>query len=439
MNALAKTVHLTPTKLRLAMIALLGIGIFFGTVGVTYAQGAVSADDVDSKLNDFILVAAAALVFFMQAGFAFLGAGLIRSKNTVNYMTKSFLDFCIASLGFWAFGYALMMGGGAASGIIGLEGFFLLDFEDTDLVAWFFQMVFAGTAATIIAGAVAERTKINAYFAYSFIVGALVYPIYGHWAWSDEGWLTQIGPGFADYAGSGVVHMIGGFLALAGAFVVGPRKGFREGEDLKGHNMPYVVIGTFILFFGWFGFNINSDSLGLNAVNTLLAGAAGAVSAIYIAMIRTGKADIEMGANGALAGLVGITAGCAYVDPWAAVVIGLLAGVIMIAGVHLIKLVLKVDDPVGAISVHGICGAWGLLAVGIFATGHNDVEGLIAGNAEQLVPQIIGLLVAAAWGLGAGFILFKALDMTMGLRASEEEEMQGLDIPEHGRSAYPEM
>ena len=439
MNALAKTVHLTPTKLRLAMIALLGIGIFFGTVGVTYAQGAVSADDVDSKLNDFILVVAAALVFFMQAGFAFLGAGLIRSKNTVNYMTKSFLDFCIASLGFWAFGYALMMGGGAASGIIGLEGFFLLDFEDTDLVAWFFQMVFAGTAATIIAGAVAERTKINAYFAYSFMVGALVYPIYGHWAWSDEGWLTTIGPGFADYAGSGVVHMIGGFLALAGAFVVGPRKGFREGEDLKGHNMPYVVIGTFILFFGWFGFNINSDSLGLNAVNTLLAGAAGAVSAIYIAMIRTGKADIEMGANGALAGLVGITAGCAYVDPWAAVVIGLLAGVIMIAGVHVVKLVLKVDDPVGAISVHGICGAWGLLAVGIFATGHNDVEGLIAGNAEQLVPQIVGLLVAAAWGLGAGFILFKALDMTMGLRASEEEEMQGLDIPEHGRSAYPEM
>ena len=439
MNALARSVHLTPTKLRLAMIALLGIGIFFGTVGVAYAQGAVSADDVDSKLNDFILVVAAALVFFMQAGFAFLGAGLIRSKNTVNYMTKSFLDFCIASLGFWAFGYALMMGGGAASGIIGLEGFFLLDFEDTDLVAWFFQMVFAGTAATIIAGAVAERTKINAYFAYSFIVGALVYPIYGHWAWSDEGWLTQIGPGFADYAGSGVVHMIGGFLALAGAFVVGPRKGFREGEDLKGHNMPYVVIGTFILFFGWFGFNINSDSLGLNAVNTLLAGAAGAVSAIYIAMIRTGKADIEMGANGALAGLVGITAGCAYVDPWAAVVIGLLAGVIMIAGVHVVKLVLKVDDPVGAISVHGICGAWGLLAVGIFATGHNDVEGLIAGNAEQLVPQIIGLLVAAAWGLGAGFILFKALDMTMGLRASEEEEMQGLDVPEHGRSAYPEM
>ena len=172
-----------------------------------------------------------------------MGAGLIRSKNTVNYMTKSFLDFCIASLGFWAFGFALMMGGGAASGIIGSEGFFLIDFKDSELVGWLFQMVFAGTAATIIAGAMAERTRINAYFAYSFIVGAVVYPIYGHWAWSSDGWLTQIGPGFADYAGSGVVHMIGGFLALAGAIVVGPRKGFSEGAELKGHNMPYVVIG----------------------------------------------------------------------------------------------------------------------------------------------------------------------------------------------------
>ena len=397
----ARLLSLTPFKLRLAMIALLGIGIFIGTIGVAYAQD-VTAAAVDSKVEDLVLTVAAALVFFMQAGFAFLGAGLIRSKNTVNYMTKSFLDFCIASLGFWAFGFALMMGGGAASGIIGLEGFFLADFSDSQLVGWFFQMVFAGTAATIIAGAMAERTKINAYFAYSFLVGAVVYPIYGHWAWSDDGWLTQIGPGLADYAGSAVVHMIGGFLALAGAIVVGPRKGFREGAELKGHNIPYVVIGTFILFFGWFGFNINSDSLGLNAVNTLLAGAAGATSAIYVVLLRTGKADIEMACNGALAGLVGITAGCAYVDPWGAVVIGLIAGVIMIFGVDFVKNVIKADDPVGAVTVHGICGAWGVLAVGIFAAGNNGVEGLVAGNAEQLVPQIVGLLVAAAWGLGAG-------------------------------------
>ena len=417
------------------MIALLGIGVFIGTIGVAYAQD-VTAESVNDTVGNAITVFAAALVFFMQAGFAFLGAGLIRSKNTVNYMTKSFLDFCIASLGFWAFGFALMMGGGAASGIIGLEGFFLVDFDDSGLVSWFFQMVFAGTAATIIAGAVAERTKINAYFAYSFIVGAVVYPIYGHWAWSGDGWLASLG--MADYAGSAVVHMIGGFLALAGAIVVGPRKGFREGEDLKGHNIPYVVIGTFILFFGWFGFNINSDTLGLNAVNTLLAGAAGATSAIYVVLLRTGKADIEMACNGALAGLVGITAGCAYVDPWGAVVIGLIAGVIMIFGVDFIKNVVKADDPVGAVTVHGICGAWGVLAVGIFAVGHNGVEGLIAGNAGQLGPQIVGLLVAAAWGLGAGFILFKAIDLSMGLRASEEEEMSGLDEPEHGASAYPE-
>ena len=426
----------TPFKLRLIMIALLGIGVFFGTIGVAYAQD-VTAESVNDTVGNAITVFAAALVFFMQAGFAFLGAGLIRSKNTVNYMTKSFLDFCIASLGFWAFGFALMMGGGAASGIIGLEGFFLVDFDDSGLVSWFFQMVFAGTAATIIAGAVAERTKINAYFAYSFIVGAVVYPIYGHWAWSGDGWLASMG--MADYAGSAVVHMIGGFLALAGAIVVGPRKGFREGEDLKGHNIPYVVIGTFILFFGWFGFNINSDTLGLNAVNTLLAGAAGATSAIYVVLLRTGKADVEMACNGALAGLVGITAGCAYVDPWGAVVIGLIAGVIMIFGIDFIKNVVKADDPVGAVTVHGICGAWGVLAVGIFAVGHNGVEGLIAGNAGQLGPQIVGLLVAAAWGLGAGFVLFKAIDLSMGLRASEEEEMSGLDEPEHGASAYPEL
>jgi Amt family ammonium transporter len=426
----------TPFKLRLILIALLGIGVFFGTIGVAYAQD-VTAESVNDTVGNAITVFAAALVFFMQAGFAFLGAGLIRSKNTVNYMTKSFLDFCIASLGFWAFGFALMMGGGAASGIIGLEGFFLVDFDDSGLVSWFFQMVFAGTAATIIAGAVAERTKINAYFAYSFIVGAVVYPIYGHWAWSGDGWLASMG--MADYAGSAVVHMIGGFLALAGAIVVGPRKGFREGEDLKGHNIPYVVIGTFILFFGWFGFNINSDTLGLNAVNTLLAGAAGATSAIYVVLLRTGKADVEMACNGALAGLVGITAGCAYVDPWGAVVIGLISGVIMIFGVDFIKNVVKADDPVGAVTVHGICGAWGVLAVGIFAVGHNGVEGLIAGNAGQLGPQIVGLLVAAAWGLGAGFVLFKVIDLSMGLRASEEEEMSGLDEPEHGASAYPEL
>ena len=434
MSLLGAMIKPTTLKMRLLMMALFAVGIVLSGGGIAYAQ---SAEEVMGTLDNAILVFAAALVFFMQAGFAFLGAGLIRAKNTVNYMTKSFLDFCIASLGFWAFGYALMFGGGAAAGIIGLEGFFLANFEDGDLVNWFFQMVFAGTAATIIAGAMAERTKINAYFAYSFIVGALIYPIYGHWAWSDFGWLA--GMGFADYAGSGVVHMIGGFLALAGAMVVGPRKGWEQGITIRGHNVPYVVIGTFILFFGWFGFNINSSTLGLNAVNTLLAGSAGATAAIYFTLIRTGKADIEMAANGALAGLVGITAGCAYVDPWAAVVIGLIAGIIMIFGVRFVKNILKADDPVGAVTVHGICGAWGLLAVGIFASGHNHVTGLVVGNAAQLLPQIVGILAAIVWGFGGGYILFKILDLTMGLRVDEQEEEDGLDEHEHGTVAYPEM
>ena len=434
MTLVKRALYPTTLKMRLLLIGLLGIGIMLGGAGIAYAQ---SAEEVSETLENAILVFAAALVFFMQAGFAFLGAGLIRAKNTVNYMTKSFLDFCIASIGFWAFGYALMFGGGALRGFIGLEGFILLNFADGDLVGWFFQMVFAGTAATIIAGAMAERTKINAYFAYSFIVGALIYPIYGHWAWSDYGWL--VGLGFSDYAGSGVVHMIGGFLALAGAMVVGPRRGWEQGITIRGHNVPYVVIGTFILFFGWFGFNINSATLGLNAVNTLMAGAAGATAAIYLTLLRTGKADLEMAANGALAGLVGITAGCAYVEVWGAVIIGAISGVILPFGIAFVKNTLKVDDPVGASTVHGICGAWGLLAVGIFATGNNDVYGLLGGNPALLLPQIVGIITAIVWGFGGGFILFKALDLTMGLRVSEEEEEVGLDETEHGTVAYPEM
>ena len=239
MRYLVEIVKPSTLKMRLTLIALLGLGIFAGGSGIAYAQ---SAAEVQETLNNAILVFAAALVFFMQAGFAFLGAGLIRSKNTVNYMTKSFLDFCIASLAFWAFGFALMFGGGAATGYIGLEGFFLADFDDGQLVKWFFQMVFAGTAATIIAGAMAERTRINAYFAYSFIVGALIYPIYGHWAWSDNGWLSALG--MADYAGSGVVHMIGGMVALAGAMVVGPRMGFKEGIQIKGSSLRISTTGS---------------------------------------------------------------------------------------------------------------------------------------------------------------------------------------------------
>ena len=448
---------LSPLRLRLALIALLGVGIFVGSGAVSHAQ---SIEEVAKGVDFSWTLIAAFLVFFMQAGFAFLGAGLIRSKSTVNYMTKSFLDFAIAALSFWAFGFALMWGGSqAASGltegnaIIGYSGFFLAGEANADDTAlnWIFQMVFAGTAATIIAGAIAERTRINAYLAYSFIVGAIIYPIYGHWVWGG-GWLSNldIGQGAVDFAGSGVVHAVGGVVALAAAIVVGPRIGkFNEdgsANEIKGHNMPYVVIGTFILFFGWFGFNAGSTLAGTDpriatiATNTLLAGAAGSVVALYLQMARNGKADLPMACNGALAGLVGITAPCAFVAPWAAVAIGAIAAPIMMASVSLIERVLKVDDPVGAISVHGTTGLWGLLAVGIFADGsYGDVSGLIDGNVEQILAQLISMVVVVAWAFVTGFLLFWVIDKTIGLRASEKEEMEGLDSEEHGVSAYPEM
>ena len=424
------------------LAGLLAAAIMAGW-NVAFAQGDPPLQEVDdpaTHLGNLTTMVAAFLVFFMQAGFAFLGAGLIRSKSTVNYMTKSFMDFAIASLSFWAFGFAIMMGTSAA-GIAGTDNFFLASGgSDWQVyVDWMFQMVFAGTAATIVAGAVAERTKTQAYFAYSFLIGAIIYPLYGHWVWNGDGWLAALGA--ADYAGSGVVHAVGGFVALAGAAVVGPRTGKYNADgsanQLFGHNVPYVIIGTFILFFGWFGFNINSGaSIGLNAINTLLAGATGAVVALYIQLIRTGKTDILMSCNGALAGLVGITAPVAYVDPWAAVVIGAIAAPIMIVSVSVIEKVLRIDDPVGAVSVHGVCGLWGLLAVAIFASGNNDLTGLVGGDATLIVPQLVSMAVVLVWALGTGFIMFFLLKFTMGVRVSEEEEMEGVDTSEHGMEAY---
>ena len=298
-----------PFSLRRTLLALavglLAIGLL-ASFNIAFAQDdAPTTEWLNGYSDNIVTVVAAALVFFMQAGFAFLGAGLIRSKNTTNYLTKSFMDFAIASLGFWAFGFAFMLGD-TAGGFIGLTGWFL---ASGDYVGWIFQMVFAATAATIVAGAMAERTKLQTYLAYSFIVSALIYPIYGHWVWGG-GWLAEMGA--LDYAGSGVVHAVGGFVALAGAAVVGPRMGkFVNGvaQELPAHSTPFVVAGTFILFFGWFGFNVGwGDDIGLNAVNTLLSGATGAVVAMYITLIAKGKADILMACNGALAGLVGITA-----------------------------------------------------------------------------------------------------------------------------------
>ena len=419
---------------------------------IAFAQDVTSDVDKLDQGSNIIWMVGAFLVFFMQAGFAFLGAGLIRSKNTTNYMTKSFMDFAMASISFWAFGFALMWGTSAA-GIAGTTNFFLTEAADGQTyVDWVFQMVFAGTAATIVAGAVAERTKTQAYLAYSFIIGAVIYPLYGHWVWGG-GWLggadaagiaylDKIGlPAAADYAGSGVVHAVGGFIALAGAVVVGARTGKFNPDgtpnQIAGHNVPFVIIGTFILFFGWFGFNINTgDSIGLNAANTLLAGATGAVVALYIQLVRTGRADVLMACNGALAGLVGVTAPVAFVEPWSAVVIGAIAAPIMMGSVWAVENILKIDDPVGAISVHGTCGLWGILAVGIFANGNNGIEGLIAGNGLQIVSQLISMGVVLGWALVTGFAMFLLLKYTMGVRASRQEEEQGLDLSEHDLPAY---
>ena len=428
-----------PFSLRRTLLALavglLAVGLL-ASANAVFAVGPEEGITGDDYTDSVVTVVAAALVFFMQAGFAFLGAGLIRSKNTTNYLTKSFMDFGIASLGFWAFGFALMTGDSVGK-IIGGTNFFLVDGNYVD---WIFQMVFAATAATIVAGAMAERTKLQTYLAYSFIVSALIYPIYGHWVWGD-GFLGAMGA--QDYAGSGVVHAVGGFVALAGAMVVGPRIGKFVGgkaQELPAHSTPFVVVGTFILFFGWFGFNINTGGyIGLNAVNTLLAGATGAVVALYITLIAKGKADILMACNGALAGLVGITAPVAFVDPWAAVVIGAIAAPVMYGSVLFVERVLKVDDPVGAISVHGVTGLWGLLAVAIFANDPTGgVVGLVGGSAALLAPQLVSIVVVAAWALGTGFALFYLLKFTMGVRVSAAEEAEGLDISEHGIQTYPE-
>jgi len=349
-------------------------------------------------------------------------------------------------------------GSGAAPGleagnsIVGYSGFFLANsaYDVSTYLLWFFQLVFAATAATIVSGAMAERTRIQAYMAYSFFVSALIYPFYGHWVWGG-GWLATLpfGAGAKDFAGSGVVHAVGGLVALVGAIMVGPRKGKFNADGtantIPGHNIPYVVLGTFILFVGWFGFNPGSTLMGTDlrisviAVNTMLAGIAGAVSALYYTMAKTGKADVTQACNGSLAGLVAVTAPCAYISSWAAVVIGLIAGLLMLASVKFVENKLKVDDPVGAVSVHGANGLWGLLALGIFADGsYGGVSGLIVGDAGQIVAQLISMVVVTVWALGTGFLVFGFIKKTMGLRASAQEEEVGLDISEHGLVAYGE-
>ncbi|MDP2232090.1 MAG: ammonium transporter [Actinomycetota bacterium] len=394
------------------------------------------------------MLVAAFLVFFMQAGFAMVEAGMCRAKNATNLMMKNLLDFVMGSLAYFVIGFALMYGADKA-GIIGTSGWFMLgdNYDVTVYRDFMFQVVFAATAATIVSGAIAERLKFSAYLVYSVVISAIIYPIYGHWVWGG-GWLSQMATPFHDFAGSGVVHALGGFVGLAGAMVLGPRFG-KYGKDGKpraipGHNIPLAALGVFILWFGWFGFNAGSTLNGNDlriaviAVNTNMAAAAGSAIALMIVKLKTGNFDIGMALNGALAGLVAVTAPCAVIGGGSAILIGAVAGALVVTAIYTVEN-MGVDDPVGAFSVHGVNGIWGLVAVGLFADGtYGDVTGLFfGGGSAQLVSQLIGAAVVALWAFGLGYITFKVMDMTFGIRVAPHEEIRGLDIDEHGSPAYP--
>ncbi|ORJ53252.1 ammonium transporter [Geothermobacter hydrogeniphilus] len=403
----------------------------------------LTAGQVQTNLNFVWTLVAAFLVFLMQAGFAMVEAGFTRAKNACNIMMKNMMDFSVGAIAFWAVGFGLMFGG--SNGWFGTSDFFfggaVGDDAPWNYAFWMFQVVFAATAATIISGAVAERTKFSAYLVYSVLVSALIYPIFGGWAWGSlyhgNGWLE--GLGFIDFAGSSVVHSVGGWLALAGAIVVGPRLGKfdKDGKarPIPGHNIPIASLGVFLLWFGWYGFNPGSTTTGdtsiaLIAVTTTLAGAAGAFSAMAATWIKYGKSDIGMTCNGALAGLVGITAGCANVSPASAVIIGLVAGVLVLFSVLFFEKI-RIDDPVGAVSVHGVCGAWGTLAAGLF-----DSAGF---SLKTVGVQLVGIGACFAWAFVAGLVVFKLIDLVIGMRVTEEEELAGLDFSEHGANAYPDF
>jgi len=412
------------------------------------AEQSVELADVARGLDTFWVLFAAFLVFFMQAGFGMVEAGFIRAKNTCNILTKNFLDYCMACIAFFMFGYAIMFGSGNA--IFGTKGWFLqgaASGANVPLFAfWLFQAAFCGAAATIVAGGMAERMNFKAYMIYSFLISATIYPVVGHWVWGG-GWLASLN--FADFAGSTVVHLVGGSAALIGTIILGPRIGKFNGDGapnvIAGHSIPLASLGVFILWFGWFGFNPgstlgigNGDLIARVAINTNLSAAAGAIAAMAIVWKQFGKPDLSMIMNGALAGLVAITAPCAFVSPAAAILIGAIGGALVVFGVWLLDK-LHIDDPVGAFPVHGINGIWGTLAIGLFG---QKVLGLAnnglfyGGGFTQLGIQALGALAVAAFVITAMGIIFKLIDITIGLRVSRDEELKGLDIGEHGMESY---
>ena len=453
-----------PARTRRRWPARLGVGAAATAVTLTVLAGPAAAqgevDPIQVNLDNVWILLAAVLVIFMQAGFALVEAGLTRAKSVANIMMKNLMDFCVGAVAFLAVGFAIAYGGSldGFGMFFGADGFFLGDgaftYGNLTVPVFFtFQVAFAATAATIVSGAMAERTKFRAYLIYSFVISLVIYPVVVRWQWGG-GWLFQgegLPTGYHDFAGSSLVHMVGGVASFWGARALGPRLGKYAPDGtpraILGHNIPFAILGCFILLVGWYGFNPGSElaadgAIGGIAVTTTMAGAMGAITAMCTIWLRTGKPDVAMTGNGLLAGLVGITAGTAAVTPQAALIIGGIAGVLVVYAVDFFDRVVKVDDPVGAISVHGVCGAFGTIAVGLFA--REDVEGFwkqglfYGGGTDQLVTQVVGVVAIATWVSITAWALFAALKAFGGLRVSEEEELAGLDVLEHGAPGYGE-
>ena len=387
------------------------------------------------------LTAAAALVFFMQAGFALLESGMSRAKNSVNVIMKNYTDMCFGSIAFWLVGYGLMFGTNH-TGWLGTDGFMLSAAESMDYSLLLFQTMFAATAATIVSGAMAERTRYPAYIVASIVIMALIYPVYGSWVWGSafdgEGWLASLG--FIDFAGSTVVHSVGGWCALAGVLVLGPRLG-RYGadgslRDIAGHSLPLLALGGFILWLGWFGFNGGSTlaadaSIGGIVLNTHLAAAAGCVSAILTQVVWRQPVLVTHTVNGSIGGLVAITAGAASMAPEWALVTGAIGGFVVVLGTWLLN-ALRVDDVVGAVPVHGFCGVWGTLAAGLFLIDNPF-------SLSVFMVQLLGVIAAFMWAFPMALLAFWLISITMGLRTDSLSEQRGLDYSEHHETGYPDF
>ncbi|WP_419842307.1 ammonium transporter [Candidatus Poriferisodalis sp.] len=439
----------------LGLGAVAGLFLFAGPAGAQ--DDALSAEIVQAVMDNLWVFIAGVLVFLMQAGFAMLESGLTRSKNVANIMAKNLADASIGILAFFLVGYGLAYGGDSAAnsvfgwGSFALSGVDLFDISEglSGSTDFFFQAVFAATAVTIASGAMAERTKFSTYLIFSLVTTAIIYPIVVHWTWGG-GLIANISIGdavYSDFAGSTIVHSVGGWMALVGAWMLGPRIGKYAADgtsrNIPGHNVTLAILGVFILWFGWFGFNPGSELAAdefvmFVALNTVLAACAGVIGATALNWLRTGRPDVPMAGNGALAGLVGITAGAGTMTPWGAIVTGFIAGFVVVLVVGFVDRKLKIDDPVGAFAVHGAAGIWGTLAIGLFARyddaflGRENAGLFYGGGIEQLIVQLVMVVIVAAWVVAASVILFGTLKATIGLRVSAEEETAGLDVSEHG-------